>query len=816
MLNDARYALRLLRGSPGFTLAAVLTLGLGIGATTAIFTLVEAILLRPLPIDEPQRVVVLQVPEGDRLSRTFLYSTFVRYREGAGQVFESIAASGERGFRVSIGSDTRLANVAFVTEDYFSTAGIRAARGRTFVSDEHRQGAEPAVVLTDAFWRARMGADPTVVGQKITVADRHATIVGVAPRGYRGLQLDSPQDMFIPLSTAALVLPPANYFSDTVIRIGSGGYAPQSWLEITGRLRDGMSKAQAESVLSTIVAEPARKGPPRVVRLVEASNAALSPRTQADTTRFSALLGMVVALVLLVGCANLAGLILARNEQRRREASVRLALGARRDQVIRLFMIESLILSILGGVAGLAVAAWMIQIMNAFVIPGGINLEALQLGLTGRILLFAAGAALFTTLLTGLMPAIAGSRVDVVSGLKAQGAAATSGRSRARSMLVTIQVAISLILLITGGLFVRSLQTALATDVGTDAERLAYANIPFWSGGYDAARIAHFHDTLLSRLRDMPEIESATFGDLPLASSPDSTPWFGIDGIKQRLPQTAELYCGPDYFKTTGIQLASGREFGVQDTDGSLPVVIVNESFARRAWPNQNPIGRQLSLMPSTQALEVVGVARDGKYYNLREEARLALYLPWQQHQARGTMWGTVIVRSRGAARVALPILLRKIREFDPALPISRPGTLEDRIGSLAMTQRVGASFLSWFSALALALAVLGIYGLIAHSVARRTNEIGVRLALGAEPRDVVTLTMRRSFAPVAAGITLGLIGAYALTRLAAAFLFGIAPHDILSFAGATLCLLIAASVASYIPARRAARVDPMIALRAE
>jgi predicted permease len=815
MLNDIRYAFRLLRRSPGFTLAAVLTLALGIGATTAIFTVVEAILLRPLPIDEPDRVVAVHVQEPDRLSRTFTFPDVRHYLQQSQHVFQSAAASGERGFRVSVGNDTRLANVAFVTEDYFETAGVRAVRGRVLVADEHREGAEPAVVLTDAFWRARMGADPGVVGKPIKVADRHATVVGVAPRGFRGLQLDSPQDMFIPLATAPLVLPAANYFLDTVLRIGGAAYSPQSWLAITGRLRPDVTIAQAESALAG-VPRPGRKGPSPAVRLIEASAAALSPRTQADTTRFTALLGMVVALVLLVGCANLAGLILARNEQRRREAAVRLALGARPGRVLRLFVVESLMLSLLGGIAGLAVAAWMLQIMNAFVIPGGISLEALQLGLTTRVLLFAAGASMFTAAITGVMPAVAGSRVDVVSGLRAQGAAATSGRSLTRSALVTMQIAISLVLLVTGALFVRSLRAALATEVNTDVERLAFANVPFWSGGYDQARIAQFHDAVVARLRETPGIEAATFGDLPLASSPDSTPAFGVDGVERRLPQTAELYCGTDYFRTTGIQLASGRPFGPRDTATSPPVVIVNEAFARHAWPGQDPIGRQLSLLPSRHGLEVVGVARDGKYYNLREEGRLAVYMPWEQHQSRRTWWGTVIVRGRGAGRQALPALLREIRGFDPALPIVRPGTLEDRVRTLAMTQRLGASFLSWFSALALALAVLGVYGLIAYAVARRTNEIGVRLALGAEPGDVVALMMRRSLVPVAAGVVLGLAGAYGVTRVAATFLFGIEPYDMLSFAAATGVLTLAAAIASYIPARRAARVDAMLALRAE
>jgi predicted permease len=518
--------------------------------------------------------------------------------------------------------------------------------------------------------------------------------------------------------------------------------------------------------------------------------------------------------VLLVGCANLAGLILARHEERRREAAVRRALGAGNGRLIGLFMLESLVLSLAGGLAGLAVAAWMLRVMSAFVIPGGIVLDALQLRLTVRVLLFAAGAAAFTTALTGLLPALAGSQADVVSALKGHGSAARSRRSLARPLLVMTQVAITLVLLVTGAVFVRSLRAALATDVGMDSDRIAYATIGFLSARYDEAAVARFYDAGLEGVRTAA-VERVTFGGLPLVSSSGSDATFWIDGVERRLPQTLQYHTGPDYFATVGIHLVAGRAFGSSDTAASPPVVIVNESFAKQAWPGLDPVGRRLTFLPLDADLEVIGIAADGPHANLSDDGTPAIFLPWHQNSRWARLSGTLIVRSENPA-AAVGLLRRVVGSLDPHLPVTSAGTLEDRIATLAMTQRLGAAFLSWFSALALALAVLGVYGLIAHAVARRTKEIGVRLALGAAPRDIVVLTMGRSLAPVGLGTAIGLAGALVLTRLTAAFLFGVAPHDLVSFTAATLCLVAGAAAASYIPARRAGRLDPMAALRAE
>jgi macrolide transport system ATP-binding/permease protein len=821
--QDARYAARLLRRSPGFTATAILTLGLGVGATTAIFTVVEAVILKPLPIADPDRVVSLHRMEAKRVTRTFTYPTFERSRDATAAMFEAAGASGNSGLRISIGNEARQVGAAFVTEDYFDVLGIRASRGRLFMREEHGAGAAPVVVLADAFWRTRMNADEHVIGRTIRIADTQATVVGVAPRSFRGLQLASPSDMFMPLRATALVLPAGNYLSDTLVVIGKQSFSPQAWLEITARLRPGASLAQAEMLLSTLALGPSapsagRNEPPASMRLVSTSAVALSSSTQAETKGFATLLAAVVSLVLLIGCANLAGLILARNEQRRRETAVRLALGARTSRVIRLFLVESLLLSFLGGLAGLLIAGWMLQAMTEFVLPGRIRLETLQLGLTQRVLLFAGGAALFTALVSGLVPALFGSRADLTSVLRTRGGATTRGKSVARGALVAAQVAISLVLIVGAVLFVRSLRAALATEVGVDAARIAYATVSFWRAGYDQARLARFNDGVIERLRARPGVERVTFGALPLAGFSGSTPAFRIDGVDRQLPQTLLFPCGPDYFATTGIHLVAGRAFGRDDErPGGPPAVVVNEAFARQAWPGLSAIGRRVFIQPRGPDLEVVGVARDGKYGSLTEEGRLALYMPW--HLVRQTPDGarvTFIVRGAGNARASVLTLQREIRLADPGLPIFAAGTLEERISELAMTQRIGASLLGWFSAVACALAVLGIYGLIAYAVALRTNEIGVRIALGAEPGQVVRRMMQRSLVPVAAGIVAGLGGAYALTRLATSFLYGIAPHDPVSFVVSTAFLIVAATIASYVPARRAAAVDPMIALRAE
>jgi predicted permease len=813
VLKDIRYSIRLLRRSPLFAVAAIATLSLGVGATTAILAVFERVVLNPLPISEPDRVVSLHRVEGDRLSRTFGYPAFLRFRGQAQPVFSSVAASGDSGFRVRIGDDTRLASAAFVTEDYFEQLGISLSRGRLFTADEYRPGAALVAIVTDAFWRGRMSADPDAVGREIRVGDMLATVIGIAPRGFRGLEIASPVDLFMPLMAASLVLPEGNYLSETLIRVDGRAYSPQRWLDITARLTPGVSMAQAEAFLEGVTIDAVRPDAAAALRLIPASAAAFSSRTRTDTARFATLLAIVVSLVLLIGCANLAGLILARTEQRRREVAVRLALGASSLRVVRLFLTESALLSTFGGIAGILVAVWMLQALSGFVIPGGIELHELQLALSGQLLMFAGGAAVFTSILTGFLPALSASRPDLVQGLKGRAAGRWKGGGFAPGALVAGQVAISLVLLVGAVLFVRSLRTALATDVGVDAPRIAYATVSLWGAGYDKARLSALNQNLVERLSGQPGVERVTYGTMPLVGFPGSTPAFKIDGIERRLPQTLVFPAGPEYFATLSIPLTAGRAFSPADRGGTNPVVVVNESFARHSWPGINPLGRRVFIQPRGPDLEVIGVARDGKYGNLREAARLALYMPlYLESNMRSSE--TIMLRTADNPDGVVAAMQREIRRLDPALAITSAGTLDARIAELAMTQRIGASLLGWFSVVALALAVVGVYGLVAYAVALRTMEIGIRIALGGVASDVVRLMMMRALIPVSAGILGGMAGAYALSRLARSFLFGIEPHDPLSFAVAAVLFVLVVLIASYLPARRAANVDPMVALR--
>jgi predicted permease len=811
-LNDIRYSVRLLRRSPWFSLAAVLTLSFGVGATTAIFTVFERIVLHPLPISEPAKVVSLHRTQGQTFSRTFTYPAFRRFVERTEPIFSSVAASGASGVRVRVGNETRLASAAFVSEGYFEQLGIHMTRGRLFAAEEYRAGAALAAIITDAFWRSRLAADPGAVGREIRLGDATAVVVGIAPRAFRGLEIGSPVDLFMPLLNANVILPEGNYFNETLIRIDGRGYSPQHWLDITARLKPGVSLPQAEAFLTGVTIDPAGRAD-APIRLISTSDAALSPRTSQDTTRFATVLAIVVSLVLLVGCANLAGLVLARNEQRHREVSIRLALGAHPMRVFRMFFTESLLLSLLGGAGAVVIAIWMLHTISTFVLPGGIEMEDLQLATSRGLLSITAIATGVAAMLTGLLPAISGSRPDLLDGLKGRRAAALARRGITRGFLVAVQVAISLVLVFGAALFLRSLRSALATDVGTDVQRIAYAEVSLWGAGYDRARLTALTGSLTQRLESLPGVERVTFGGMPLVGFPGSTPAFEIDGVRRQLPQTLVFPAGPGYFEALGIELIAGRAFSSGNDATGRPVVVVNEAFARHAWPGSNPLGRRVFVRPQGPELEVIGVARDGKYGSLREAGRSAIYVPWHL-QAYLRSSETIMLRTSGDPRAIVGAIEREIRRVDPALAIRSAGTLEDRIGELAMTQRIGASLLGWFSALALALALLGVFGLVAHTVAVRTTEIAIRLALGGAVSAVVRLMMLRALLPVAIGIVVGTAGAFLLSALARSFLFGVEPYDAASFAAAIGWLVLLVLLASYIPARRAAAVDPMTALR--
>lgn len=809
MLADLRYGCRSLLRSPGFTLVNVLTLGLGAGAAISILALLDAVLVRPLSLADPDHTVTLHRRLEERIVEGFMYPELQQVSQESGEVFDAVGGSGVLPVHLTTSGGARMALVAFVTERFFDVVGVQPVLGRGFAAAEHRPGASPVVIVTDAFWRSQLGADSAVAGARLRTGKVESTVVGVLPERFRGLDLTRRVDVFMPLGVAPLVVPAMNFFADTAVTIDGQSYSPMRWITIAAKLRPEVSAARAEVALATVTGH--------VVTLVPTTSVALPLGSRAETQRFIGLLAVVVGLVLLVGCTNIAGLMLARNGQRRAEAALRVALGVSRVRLLRLFLAETLLLTSAGSLVGLFVSVWLLQASSRLVLPGGVSLGTLDFGWTVSMVGFGLAAAIVTALLCGLMPALQVLRTDVRPALQGRAPGGPGGTGRTRGLLLAGQVAIAILLVIGAALFMRSLRSAVTADVGFDADRIVQASVQFHTAGYDEARVARFYDTVVGRLRGMPGVERATFGGLPLITRGLGVPSVYADGSLRQLPQRIEVYfCGPDYARTLGLALQAGRDISDRDVEGSAAVALINESLARRLWPGRNAIGQRHTFPPLTGDVQVAGVVRDGKYRRLREAGGFAVFLPWAQHRGLASRRGTVIGRAARDAGTFVPLLQREVRAFDPDLPISATSTLEDRIGTLAMPQRMGAALLGCLSSLALALAILGVYGAVAYTVTRRSKEIGIRIALGAGTRAVVETVMSRTLAYVGAGIMIGLAAAFALTHLVEPFLFEVAPRDPLTFAAVTATVVLTTVLAGLVPALRAARITPASALTSE
>ena len=609
-------------------------------------------------------------------------------------------------------------------------------------------------------------------------------------------------------------LPDTNYLAETLVTIDGLGYSPQDWISIVGKLRPEVSPARAETALATMVGARPTAAAPEPVTLMPTASAALPVWTRAETERFVGLLVVVVGLIFLVGCANLAGLMLARNEQRRREAALRVALGVGRLPLLRLFITETFLLAGGGTLAGLLVSLWLLQALGRFVLPGGVMIGALDFGWTASLVAFGLVAAFMTVLLCGAMPALQVLRMEALPVLQGHPTGGRGGAWRTRGVLLAGQVAMTFVLVIGAVLFVRSLRTAVTTDVGVDADRIFYASVWFSFAGYDEVCVADFYDSVGTRLRGLPGVERVAFGHLPLVNFVAGTPVVTVNGRTRRLPQLAWIFMGgPGYVRTVGLTLQSGRDIGPRDREGSEAVALVNESLARHLWPERNALGRRFTFNPLRKDVQVVGIVRDGKYRGLREAGGFAVYLPLAQHRGLAVGSGAVIGRAARAAGPLVPLLEQQVRAFDPDLPISEASTLAGRIATLSMPQRMGAFLLGGLSSLALTLAVLGVYGSVTYAVTRRTREIGVRIALGAGTPTIVATVLSRTLLYVGVGIAAGLVAALALTGLVEQFLFGVAPRDPLTFVAVTAAIALATILAGLLPALRAARIAPAVAL---
>ena len=808
LIQDLRYGLRMLWKSRATTLVAILTLGLGIGANTAIFSWVRALLIDPLPaVHEMDRLMVLSVTDGSGAESSLSCPDFADYRD-RNEVLEGLAAYDLQAVNLGGGGKPERVWGMIVSGNYFDVFGVTPYPGRGFLPEEDREpGAHPVAVISHGLWQRRFGADPSLIGREIPINNRPFTIVGIAPPDFHGNFPGLALDIWVPLMMQTAVVP-------GVDRLQARG---NHWLDGSARLKPGVSRQQAESALTALAGRVNREqggsveSAPRIRLLPVRSSGAgeiLGPLLMA-------LLG-VVAIVLLIACANIANLTLAKSATRGREAAVRLALGASRARLVRQFLTESVLVALLGGVAGWLFALWTSGVLM-WVIPPTEFPVSLVINLDGKVLLFTLAVSIFTGLIFGLAPAVHASRTDPAPAMKGEGVLSGKhrGGSRLRGALVVAQVSLSLMLLICGGLFLRSLERARNLNPGFDPKGVLLASLDLFPNGYDAVKGQALYLRILERVGSLPGVESVSLArKIPLSFGGTSSNSIAVEGYEPAKDETPWAFfniVGPAYFRTLRIPLQQGRDFTPSDTEQAEPVGIVNEAFARRYWPGKEAVGRRIQYGETW--LTVVAVARDEKYQKLDEPPAPYLFLPVLQFY-RPDM--TLHVRVQGDPMSYAAAVQHEILALDPDLPIFAARTLEASLGASRLPQQLGGLVLGSFGLLALLLASVGLYGVLSCSVGQRIQEVGIRMALGARPADILWMIVGQGMLLTGVGVAIGWAGALGAGQLLSGFLFGVSALDPVSFAATPLLLVAVALLACYLPARRASRQDPMAALRFE
>ena len=811
--SDLKHAARLLARSPGFTAVAIVSLALGVGANTTIFSLLNAFLLQPLPGREPARLATVYTSDYSRpLDGASSYPDYLDFRTGS-RAFEGLAAYGMKPLLFTESGESQRILAQLVSGNLFEVLGLRAAYGRTILPAEETVGQHPVVVLSDSFWRSRFAADPAVVGRSVALNGKPYTVVGVGPAGFTGLIRGIGVDLFVPLAMDPSLT------GDALDSRGSRG------LLLVGRLRQGARVEEARAELAVVArrihaSEPDqwtnRLGEPRTVNVLPEDASRVLPVARGPIAAFLGVLFVAVGLVLLIACTNLASLLLARANVRRREIAVRLALGAGRARLVRQLLTESLLLSLVAGALGVALAALALQLILAFQPPLPFSL-ALGLELDRRVLLFTLLLSVATGVSFGLLPALRASAASPIESLKTRGAEAKRRRwIGLRDALVVAQVAGSLVLLVGAGLFLKSLSRAQAIDPGFDPERALVFSLDLAAQGYDDARGSVFYTTLQERLAATAGVRAVSFStSLPLTLGGERRSFraVGYEPGPGEDMEVASSFVGADYFETMRTALARGRGFTRQDAPGTRPVVVVNEAFVRRFWPGRDGVGERLVLpwRDGEVEMEVIGVARDGKYSSLGEEPTPYIFYP-QRQLYRSQM--AVVVRTQGDPAALLPELKRQVAALDATLPVYEVKTLVAHVGTALFPARAAATLLGLTGALALLLTAIGLYGVLAYLVTLRTREIGVRMALGARREDVVRLVAGRGLRLAGAGLAIGLVLSALVTRFASFLLYGTSPLDPATFSAVVVLLLGIALAAAWMPARRAAGVEPVVALR--
>jgi predicted permease len=863
LLRDVRFGIRMLVKSKGFTMVAVLSLALGIGVNTALFSVVDAVLLKPLPVDQPERLVLfawqaglpfrvngmsgtsdVPGPPATRSSSLFRYEVFEKMRQSQAEATDSpltdlFGFAPMDDLNVVIGDRAEIINGQAVSGGYYTGLKLQPTLGRAIIDDDDKRGAPPVVVLSHQFWQDRFAANPAVIGQSLILNKQSFTIIGVTPPTFSGTsQVDYHPVVTVPFASEPLLM-------GKLSNLGTTEEQGIWWMNLMGRLKPGATYEKARDSLNGVFQaaalelmppphkenQPAQLEAKDYPRLIaeSGSRGMLDRRRRYSPTIYG--LFMVVMLVLLIACANVANLLLARAALRNSEISARLAIGAGRWRLIRQLLTESVLLAALGGTVGVVFAYWgksallMLTDKDTGILPNGV-----ELSLNWRVLAFTLAVSLLTGVLFGLVPAWRATGQDLTTALK-QSRRTTGVVSRLSKGLIVTQVALSLFLLIGAGLFIRTLYNLQRVNLGFNQENLLLFRLQPRKNGYENERLVEFYRQLLTRLDQLPDVRAATFSRVPLIADEN---WFAdivlpSESEKTAAPhETMRQMARENYFATLEIPLMLGRNFTAQDDQHAPKVAIVNRTFTQQFFPNDDVLGKRINI-EGEREVQIIGMVADTKYRSQREEIKPLLYTPWQQEStALGTVYFTL--RTAGEPAALATTVRQVVRELDSALPVMEVSTQTARSQATLGPERLSARLLSFFGVLALLLAAIGLSGVLAYSVAQRTNEIGIRMALGAQTSNVLRLVMWQGIKLVLLGLALGALSGYALMRLLAGQyfassawqrkmfeqLYDVKATDPLTFAVIALLLLLVALIACWLPARRAAKVDPLEALRYE